>query len=190
MALWRDSTIKTAVEHLQKGHVILYPTDTVWGIGCDATFAESIDRIHTLKLREKNRPYLVLVASIKMIKQYVEDVSPIAEELIRAAQQPTTFIFPKAKNLPQTLIAEDGSVGIRIPRSAYLIKLIKQFGKPVVSTSANLSGEDPPTSFMQISDAIKNEVDYIIPASYAVGSLHPSRIIRLQGKGLFEVLRD
>lgn len=185
-----ENDIKRSIEILQSGGIILYPTDTIWGIGCDATNPDSIKKIYELKNREEKKSMIILVADESMIKNYVSNPSSKILSLISSAQKPTTAIFKNAIHLPSQLINEDGSIAIRIAKDDFCRELIQQFKKPIVSTSANISGEPYPNNFQQISLAIKNGVDYIVQHrqnDYEIKS--PSSIIRLNNEDEIEVLR-
>ena len=185
-----ENDIKKSIGIMQSGGIILYPTDTIWGIGCDATNAEAVKKIYQLKNREEKKSMIILVADETMIQNYVSDPSPKILSLISSAQKPTTVIFKNAIHLPSQLINEDGSIAIRIAKDDFCCQLIQRFKKPIVSTSANISGEPYPNNFQQISLEIKNGVDYIVQHrqdDYEIKS--PSSIIRLNDENEIEVLR-
>ncbi len=148
-------------EVLKVGGVILYPTDTVWGLGCDATNEESIKRIIEIKGRDSGKNLLILVKDEDMLKDYVEQIPEKALDVLRTAIQPTTIIYPKAKNLPIHLLSGNESIGIRIPNHEFCQRLLSEYGKPIVSTSANISGEPTPLCFSQIDNRILKAVDYV-----------------------------
>jgi L-threonylcarbamoyladenylate synthase len=182
--------IKNALEVLKKGGIILYPTDTVWGLGCDATNPEAVDRIYKIKKREDSKSMLVLVDHTGRLNSYIKEIPEIAWELIDAAISPITLIYPGAKNLAKNLIADDGSIGIRISDDEFCMSLIKKFGKPIVSTSANISGEKAPSVFSEISEEIKDSVDYIVEwRQDDYNKKPPSSIIKLGEGGLFKIIR-
>ena len=183
--------IKKALEILKNGGVILYPTDTVWGLGCDATNEDAVLKIYGIKKRIDSKSMLILVDHSGRIAPYVKEVPEIAWELIDAAVSPITIIYPGAKNLAKNLIAEDGSVGIRIPDDDFCCELIKKFGKPIVSSSANISGEKFPATFSEISEEIKESVDYIVKwRQDDMTKKAPSSIIKLGEGGLFKIIRE
>ncbi|RHJ95189.1 L-threonylcarbamoyladenylate synthase [Parabacteroides bouchesdurhonensis] len=185
-----DEDIKKACDVLQAGGLILYPTDTIWGIGCDATNEKAVQRIYELKQRTDNKAMLVLTDSSAKLEMYVSEVPSIAWNLIEVADKPLTIIYPKAKNLALNLLAEDGSVGIRITNEEFSRKLCERFRKPLVSTSANVSGEKSPANFSEVSDVIKNGVDYIVKCRQDdMSKAQPSNIIKLGLGGLFQVIR-
>ena len=154
--------IEKSLEILHQGGVILYPTDTVWGIGCDATNSTSVERIYSIKQRHEARALLSLVDGLDMLAAYVNDVPHIAVQLMKEATRPLSIIYPGAKNLAENLTAQDGSIGIRIVQELFCRQLIKEFGKPIVSTSANISGKPTPGTFNEISGEIRDTVDYIV----------------------------
>lgn len=182
--------IKKACEVMAAGGIILYPTDTIWGIGCDATNEKAVQRIYELKRRADNKAMLVLMDSEAKLNMYVSDVPDIAWDLISVSDKPLTIIYSSAKNLATNLLAADGSVGIRITNEEFSKKLCERFRKPLVSTSANLSGEPSPTNYDEISGVIKAGVDYIV--NYRQDDMSkavPSGIIKLGEGGLVQVIR-
>jgi len=182
--------ITNALETLRKGGVILYPTDTIWGIGCDATNAEAVIRVYEIKQREDTKSMLVLLENPNLILSYIEEMPDVAWDLIEFAEKPTTIIYDKAKNVAKNLIAEDGSIGIRITNEAFTQQLIQRFRKPLVSTSANVSGQPSPQNFDSISDEIKSKVDYIVGYRQEEKSTpSPSSIIKLGVSGLIQIIR-
>jgi L-threonylcarbamoyladenylate synthase len=156
--------INKSLEVLRRGGVILYPTDTIWGIGCDATDEAAIQRIYDIKRRNESRAMLTLVDSFEMLAKYVEHFPSIvaALRLTETSDRPVTFIYPEVICLAPNLKAEDGSLGIRVVNEPFCQQLIKEFGKPIVSTSANISGSPSPTLFDEITEEIKTAVDYIV----------------------------
>ena len=185
-----NEDLKKACDVLRKGGLILYPTDTIWGIGCDATNEEAVQRVYTLKQRADNKAMLLLLGNEARLESYVQEVPEIAWSLIELADRPLTLIYPGARNLAPNLIAEDGSVGIRITREEFSRRLCEQFRRPVVSTSANISGQPAPHTFQEIAEEIKQGVDYIV--QYRQDDLtaaQPSSIIKLGAGGLFQIIR-
>jgi L-threonylcarbamoyladenylate synthase len=185
-----ENDIEQSLETLKRGGVILYPTDTVWGIGCDAANRAAIERIFAIKRRSGAQTMLTLVDSVEMLAGYVEEIPAVALQLMDEAERPLSIIYPKAKNLPDNLIANDGSIGIRIVNDLFCRQLIKAFGKPVVSTSANISGEPAPGIFDEISEEIKEAMDYIV--GWRQNDRQPataSSIILLKTDGSFVQLR-
>lgn len=182
--------IKKACEIMQAGGLILYPTDTIWGIGCDATNEAAVKRVYDLKQRVDNKAMLVLIDSNAKLNGYVSNIPDIAWDLIAIADRPLTIIYPDAKNLASSLLAEDGSVGIRISNEEFSRKLCERFRKPLVSTSANISGQPSPANFSEISEEIKNGVDYIVKYRQDdMSKSRPSGIIKLGEGGLIQVIR-
>ena len=154
--------IKKALEVLKGGGIILYPTDTIWGIGCDATNVDAVKRVYEIKQREDSKSMLVLMENPNRISSYVDDVPEIALDLLEVTNKPTTIIYSGAKNLANNLINSDGSIGIRITDERFTQQLIQRFKKPIVSTSANISGDAPAQNFMEISQDIIDSVDYVV----------------------------
>ena len=154
--------IKKALEVLKSGGIILYPTDTIWGIGCDATNEEAVKRVYEIKQREDSKSMLVLMENPNRISSYVDDVPEIALDLLEVTNKPTTIIYSGAKNLANNLINSDGSIGIRITNEDFTQQLIQRFKKPIVSTSANITGDAPAQNFMEISQDIIDAVDYVV----------------------------
>lgn len=186
-----NDEIKKACEVMQKGGVILYPTDTVWGIGCDATNEEAVKRVYEIKQRTDSKAMLVLVDSMRKVEFYVDEIPPVAWDLVELSTKPLTIIYDGARNLAPNLIASDGSVGIRVTDEAFSKELCFRFRKPIVSTSANISGEPSPAVFSEISEEIKNAVDYIVDyRREETGPAKPSSIIKLGKGGVVKVIRE
>ena len=182
--------IEKSLEVLNRGGVILYPTDTIWGIGCDATNQAAVERIYTIKRRNDSQAMLALVDGFDMLAAYVDEIPDIARQLIEEATRPLSIIYHGAKNMAKNLIAGDGSIGVRIVQDPFCEELIKAFGKPVVSTSANISGEPAPAIFIEISDEIKTAVDFIV--NWRQGDRQPataSSIIKMNVDRSYKVLR-
>lgn len=186
-----EEELKNALEVLRKGGSILYPTDTVWGLGCDARSKEAVNKIFKIKERAEYKSMVVLVCDDKMINRYVKEVPAIAWDLIEAAgDDPLTIIYPDGRMLAENIIAADGSVGIRIVKDEFCKNLIHKFGKPIVSTSANISGEPTPTSFTEIAEKVKNKVDYIVNLrQQEVNNPKPSTIIKVAMNGEVKIIR-
>lgn len=185
-----ESEIKKTLEVLRNGGIILYPTDTIWGIGCDATNEEAVKKIFDLKERTDIQSMLVLIDEAGRIPSYIQTMPEIAWDLIELADKPLTIIFPGAKNLAKNLIAPDGTIGIRVSNETFTKKLIRQFRKPIVSTSANLSGRPSPSIFSEIDPLIKGKVDYIVNYRQEDETRHkPSSIIQLGVKGEVKIIR-
>lgn len=182
--------IKKALEVLKNGGVILYPTDTIWGIGCDATNEKAVTRIYKIKRREDSKSMLVLMENPALLDRYVDDVPEIAWDLVEISTTPLTVIYPNAKNLAPNLIAEDGSIGIRFTKESFTSQLLQRFRRPLVSTSANISGEKSPAFFAEISEEIKKQVDYIVEYRQDDSTpAQPSSIIKLGPGGRIDIIR-
>jgi L-threonylcarbamoyladenylate synthase len=182
--------LKNALSVLKSGGVILYPTDTIWGIGCDATNAEAVARVYKIKKREDSKSMLVLMENPALLERYVDDVPEIAWDLIEITTTPLTVIYQKAKNLAQNLVAADGSIGIRFTKEEFTSELLRQFRRPIVSTSANISGEPSPACFSDIKEDVKNAVDYVVKFRQDDPTpAQPSSIIKLEAGGKIEILR-
>jgi L-threonylcarbamoyladenylate synthase len=179
-----------ALEVLRSGGIILYPTDTIWGLGCDATNPLAVKRIYEIKKREDSKSMLLLMENPNLLNSYLTEVPEIAWDLIEVADTPLTIIYPGAKNLANNLLANDGSIGIRITNEPFTQQLIQRFRKPIVSTSANISGLRSPQNFTEISDEIKKMVDYIVVYRQDDYSrTNPSGIIKLGTGGQIEIIR-
>lgn len=185
-----------AVETLRKGGVILYPTDTVWGIGCDATNAEAVQKVYEIKKRPDSKSLVLLASDLDMVARYVREIPEMALQLVEVNDRPMTIIYPDAmtgvecRGLAENVVAEDGSVGIRIPTVDFCRNLVHRFGRPVVSTSANISGEPTPRKFADIPQQIRDAVDYILDPSLerqSTGSA--SSIIKVGLDGTIAIIR-
>lgn len=186
-----EEDLNKAYETLKKGGIILYPTDTIWGIGCDATNEKAVEGIFEIKKRADHKSMLVLLNNINFIHSYIHEVPEIALDIVEIAEKPTTIIYPGAKNLAKNLIAEDGSIGIRITKEKFTNKLLDKFRKPIVSTSANISDEKSPINFKDISDHIKNSVDYIVKYKQDdTFKSKPSAIIKIGLSNEIEIIRE
>lgn len=182
--------IKYSVELLKKGKIILYPTDTIWGIGCDATNQKAVQRVFNLKGRDQTKSMIILLDDVEKLKDYIKKVPPIAIDLIANSDRPLTIVYPGAKNIAKNLIAKDGTIAIRIIKGRYTSEVIKQLNKPLVSTSANLSGQPSPGIFINISEEIINKVDYVVEHFRDTAkTLKPSTIIKIEDNGRFVILR-
>ncbi|MCK9638719.1 MAG: L-threonylcarbamoyladenylate synthase [Prolixibacteraceae bacterium] len=190
MYLFSHDDLKKAVEVLRQGGVILYPTDTVWGLGCDATNPEAVKRVFGIKQREDIKSMLVLIENQNMLNSYVREVPEVAWQLIEVTDKPLTIIYSGAKNLASNLIATDGSVGIRVTTEKFTEQLIQRFRRPIVSTSANISGEPTPQNFDEISEGIKASVDYVVQYRQDDQSKSkPSSILKLGVSGEIQIIR-
>ena len=183
--------ITKALETLKNGGIILYPTDTVWGLGCDATNENAVQKIYTIKNRSDSKSMLILLENPALLDRYIDEVPDIAWDLIEISTTPLTIIYPGARNLAKNLIAEDGSIGIRFTKEIFTRELLKRFHKPLVSTSANISGQPTPSSFAEISGEIKSQVDYtVLYRQEDTSPAKPSGIIKLQVNGQIEIIRQ
>ncbi|MFD0794967.1 L-threonylcarbamoyladenylate synthase [Mucilaginibacter litoreus] len=182
--------VNKALKIVQDGGIILYPTDTIWGIGCDATNTEAVKKIYALKQREESKSMIILVDVDNKLQSYINEVPDIAYDLIEFAENPLTLVMPGAKNISPALIAEDGSVGIRVSSHPFCQQLIQRMRKPLVSTSANISGQPSPEYFSKISQDIIDGVDYVVDLDQHITQIKkPSTIMRLAPNGAFEFIR-
>ncbi|MBR5657509.1 MAG: threonylcarbamoyl-AMP synthase [Prevotella sp.] len=185
-----EDDVRNAVEVLKKGGVILYPTDTVWGIGCDATNAEAVAKVYKIKQRDDSKAMICLVDSDARLQRYVRDVPNVAWDILDLATKPTTVILDNAVNLAPNLIAEDGSIAIRITKEAFSHELCYRFQKPIVSTSANISGEEAAQNYSDISQELIDAVDYVCWTRRQEHKPHtPSSIIKLGQDGEVSIIR-
>lgn len=183
--------IAQACAVMERGGIILYPTDTIWGIGCDATNSDAVRRVFEIKRRSDSKALIILTDSMTKVDFYVREVPDLAYDLVDLSTKPLTIIYDNARNLAQEVIGEDGSVAIRVTQEAFSQALCRKFRKAIVSTSANISGLPSPLCYADISDEIRQAVDYIvetqqensIPAS-------PSSIIKLSAGGIIKVIRE
>ncbi|MCC2599648.1 L-threonylcarbamoyladenylate synthase [Sphingobacterium sp. FBM7-1] len=185
----RDDLNK-ALETLKNGGLILYPTDTIWGIGCDATNAEAVEKVFALKGRNPQKSLIVLLHNDNQLASYVNDIPEVAYDLIEYTETPLTIVYSKAKNLAPNVIAADGSIGIRIVRHPFCEQLLQRFRKPIVSTSANISGDVSPAYFDEISEQVKAGMDYIVEyGRQGNRNNKSSTVMKLDPSGKFEFLR-
>ena len=183
--------IQVTEEELLMGNVILYPTDTVWGIGCDAQEAKAVQKIFKIKERDPSKSMIILVADVDMVKHYVKGVPDVFEKMLEEQDSPTTYIFEGAQNLPEEVIAPDGTIAIRVVKDEFCLKLIRQLDRPLVSTSANLSGGKSPAKFADIDEEVKNRVDYIVRWRQDEDTeAKPSRIVKIKANGETETIRE
>jgi L-threonylcarbamoyladenylate synthase len=182
--------IEKALAVLKDGGVILYPTDTVWGLGCDATNAEAVEKINTIKGRSSDKSFIILLDNDSKIQSYAADVPEVAYDLITYAEHPLTIILSGAKNLARNVINADGSVGIRIIKHDFVQPLLQRFRKPITSTSANISGQSAPRFFDEINESVKNAVDYVVEWEQEDRQpKKPSTIMKLSPSGQFSFIR-
>jgi len=181
--------VEIAIKTLEEGGLLLYPTDTVWGVGCDATNALAVEKLYQLKKRSKEKAMVCLVSDLDMLKNYVKEIPKNIQSILKNQHHPTTVIYNHPMNLADNLLAHDDTVAIRICDSKFCKKLIKAFGKPITSTSANISGEESPKTFSQIHPEIKKGVDYIVNLQLEAVNTKPSTIIKLEEDGELKILR-
>jgi len=182
--------VNKALEVLKNGGIILYPTDTIWGLGCDATNETAVAKINQIKGRAAEKSLIILLDNDNKLQSYVTEIPDVAYELIEYAENPLTIVFSGAKNLAKNVINQDGSIGIRIVKHDFCEQLLQRFRKPIVSTSANLGGQPSPKFFDEISEEIKTAVDYIVDLEQEDHTpKKPSTIIKLGPSGQFEFLR-
>jgi len=181
--------IHKTLEVLKRGGLILYPTDTVWGIGCDATHPDAIERIYALKKRSDRQSLICLVHDFKMLNQFVEDIPEVAYDILKYAEKPTTIIYDDPIRIAENLIATDNSLAMRVVQDDFCKKLIRKFRRPIISTSANVSGTKTPTEFKEISKEILDGVDYVVNLHRSKKSAKPSAIIKLRNDGSVTVIR-
>ena len=184
------SSINSSYFNLKKGGNILYPTDTVWGIGCDATNEKAVTNIFHIKKREESKSLVILVNNIEMLRQYVGEIPTRLIDILKNTTKPTTVIYKNPKGLAKNVIAKDNTVAIRIAQDEFCQKLIKKFGKPIVSTSANISGSRTPSTFKEIDQSILGEVDYVVNLYQDKINDSPSKIIKIVRDGELEVIRE
>lgn len=186
-----EREVALAIEILRKGGIILYPTDTVWGIGCDATNSEAVEKIYRLKQSENKHSMLVLCRDADMVVRYVDKAPGIAYEVMEMATSPLTLILPGATGLAANLIPEEKTLGVRVPDHEFCQNLLRKFGRPIVSTSANISGEPTPKSLKEISKTIIEGVDFMVnPRFQGRPTGKPSSIVAFTERGEVKVIRD
>lgn len=187
-----DQEARKAAEVVRRGGVILYPTDTVWGIGCDASNPEAVDRVFHIKHRPDHKAMIVMLPDVAQIERYVDEVPEVALELLDVTDRPTTIVYDGARGLAPALVGEDGSVGIRVTTEQFSRMLCRAAKKPLVSTSANVSGQPAARSFAEIPQEILDAVDYVVGVrrGEAAGDARPSCVIRLKADGQVKILRS
>jgi len=184
-----QTEINKALNILNQGGIILYPTDTVWGIGCDATNSEAVKKIYALKKREETKSMVCLVNNTEMLKIYIDTIPVAALNIIKESQKPTTIIYNNPKGVAKNLVANDNTLAIRVVKNTFCDELIKNLKKPLVSTSANISGNHTPKSFAEISEQILKGVDYIVNLPDEKSEAKPSAIIKLANDGSVTFIR-
>jgi L-threonylcarbamoyladenylate synthase len=182
--------IKEALDILRKGGLILYPTDTIWGLGCDPTNEAAVNKIFNLKAREKSKSLIILANSVDMVERYVRDIPEIAYELVSVSDSPLTIIYPEGKNLAPGVCSSDGSIAIRICNDEFCNDLISRFRKPLVSTSANFSGKPSPANFNEIEEDLISKVDYVVKYRQEDrGNSKASPVIKINRDGSMIIIR-
>lgn len=184
-----DKAIEAAIETFKNGGVVIYPTDTIWGIGCDATDEHACLKINEIKNRPATKSFIVLVDSVQMLERFVPEIPEVCYQLIDSAVRPLTIIYANPKGLANSLLAEDGSVGIRVTNDPICKKLIRSLRKPIVSTSVNLSGEASAIVFSDISNQLKSKVEYVFPDT-GLSSKIPSQIIKIGLNSSVQIIRS
>ena len=181
--------IKKTLDILKQGKVILYPTDTIWGIGCDATNNSAVERLNAIKRRRKGQPLILLVDSISMLREYVKELPEFVVDFLKMSKFPVTVIYPNPKQLPSIVLADDGSVGIRVVDVVpFTTALIRELGVPLTSTSANISGQPTPLSYKEIDPAFIEKIDYVVPSKHGWNSkASPSKIFKIQGSRMIQL---
>ncbi|MBP5190495.1 MAG: threonylcarbamoyl-AMP synthase [Bacteroidales bacterium] len=184
--------LETAQAALMAGNTILYPTDTIWGVGCDATNAAAVEKVYALKQRDHSKSMLVLCSEKTMVEHFVGPVDERVGELLFGSERPTTVIMPvQNKLLADNIVAADGTIGVRVPKMSFCQKLLRLLGRPIVSSSANLSGRPSPASYADIEEELKYRIDFCVPAEYEEKTAgHSSRIVKLMSDGSIFVIRD
>jgi L-threonylcarbamoyladenylate synthase len=182
--------IEQALTTLKGGGLILYPTDTLWGIGCDATNADAVERVYQLKDRAESMAFICLVSDYKMLDKFVQKVPEIAYDILKNADKPTTIIYDDPIRVAENLIAKDNTLGMRVVQDEFCRELIRKFGRPIVSTSANVSGAKAPQIFQEINPKILEGVDYVVNLHRDKKAVKPSTIIKLKNDGTVTVIRN
>ncbi len=184
-----NEEINKALQVLKDGGLILYLTDTVWGIGCDASNQEAVKKIYTLKLRTDSKALICLVADDRMLKKYIKQIPEVAYNIIEVSEKPTTIIYDDPQNLAPNLISKDNTIAIRVPDDEFCYQLSRKLNGAIVSTSANISKQPTPKSFKEISPAILKGVDYIVNLHHEKICTKPSSIIKLSNNGIVKIIR-
>ena len=182
--------LEQTIEVLKNGGTILYPTDTIWGIGCDATNEEACQQILKLKNRPEEKSFILLMDSFQMLEKYVPEFNEVCYDLVDLADKPLTIIYPTSKGLASSVLGKDGSVAIRITKDPICLKLIRAIRKPIVSTSANLSNQPSPTAFNEINSTITNGVDAVLEERMTEKMSTPSQIIKIDLDGSVKIIRS
>jgi L-threonylcarbamoyladenylate synthase len=184
-----QNEIQKSINHLKKGNLILYPTDTVWGIGCDATNSEAVKKIYQLKQRDDSKALICLVSDFRMLNQIIEEVPEVAYDILKHANKPTTIIYDRPLRVAENLIADDNTLAIRVANDRFCKELIRKYRRPIVSTSANISGSPTPKTFKEIEAHILKGVDYVVNLHRNKKNPKPSSIIKLSNDGTVKIIR-
>lgn len=185
-----EEDLMKALETLQRGGIILYPTDTIWGLGCDATNEEAVERLFRLKGRPSSKAMISLVDSIGSLRNWVSNIPEVALREIMVSKRPLTIVYPEVNGISVNLIADDGSAAFRIPQNEFTAELCRRLGHPLVSTSANFAGEPSPSSYDRIPENLKVMVDYTCQTGRGSAEASPSRIIKIEADGSVSVIRE
>ncbi|WP_438963161.1 L-threonylcarbamoyladenylate synthase [Nonlabens sp.] len=181
--------VREAVSALKKGKTILYPTDTIYAIGCDATNYDAVEEVYKIKERDPSQSFIILVDSFDMLDRYIEEVPDMAWQVLKLNKKPLTIVYDRPKAIAENLVKEDNTLAIRVTNDPVCRAIIKGLRKPIVSTSANLSGENPPVGFIDISEALKDRVDHVLDLPLAKTNVPPSSIIKISNDGTMKILR-
>jgi len=181
--------INKAITVLENGGIVLYPTDTIWGLGCDATNEKAVQRIYEIKKRADSKSLIILLDDDRKLNRYVREVPEVVWDILDYAIKPTTIVYPEAINLPNNLVPEDGSIAIRITKDEFCKKLIQRYKKPIVSTSANIAGKASPKDFKDIAPEILKAVDHVVNLPASEKSNEPSSIIKIGLGGELNIIR-
>ncbi|MGB3592131.1 MAG: L-threonylcarbamoyladenylate synthase [Nonlabens sp.] len=182
--------VNKAVDAFKKGQTVLYPTDTIFGLGCDATNYDAVQKIYNLKQRPESKSLVILVDSFQMLESVVENVPDMAWEVLKVNKKPLTIVYENPKNIAENVVASDDSLAVRVTNDPLCRAIIRKLRRPIVSTSANLSGESPPKSFENISNDIKEGVDYIVDLPLAQTNQKASTIMKISNNGVFKIIRE
>ncbi|MDH3382166.1 MAG: L-threonylcarbamoyladenylate synthase [Flavobacteriaceae bacterium] len=181
--------IQNTLETLEEGKIIIYPTDTIWGIGCDATNFEAVEKIYNISQRKETDSMIILMDSIQMLHKYIPEVPEVAYDIIEQSEDPITIIYDNPRGLAKNLIAQDNSIAVRIPKDEFLLKLIHKFRKPIVATTANVYGDKIPMYYSEINPNLLNQVDYVVNLEREKVATKLSSIIKLKSNGQVFILR-
>lgn len=181
--------VREAVSALKKGKTLLYPTDTIYAIGCDATNYDAVEEVYKIKERDPSQSFIILVDSFDMLDRYIEEVPDMAWQVLKLNKKPLTIVYDRPKAIAENLVREDNTLAIRVTNDPVCRAIIKGLRKPIVSTSANLSGEKAPIGFIDISDDLKSRIDYVLDLPLAKTNVPPSSIIKISNDGTMKILR-